>query len=198
MIKQIRYFQAVVRCKSFTEAAEECFISQSAISQQVQALEQELGILLIRRENRRFSLTPAGEYFYQKSLVLISDLETMCREAVCIAKKENAAFCVGCLKGYGGYEFQLAIAEFSEKYPNVSVEIMSGNHEELYEALRNGKADLVLNDQRRAFSDEYVNCLLTTRECTVEIAAGNPLASQDSMETEAVRNLPCILVSSPG
>ena len=75
---------------------------------------------------------------------------------------------------------------------------MSGNHEELYEALRNGKADLVLNDQRRAFSDEYVNCLLTTRECTVEIAAGNPLASQDSMETEAVRNLPCILVSSPG
>lgn len=46
MIKQIRYFQAVVRCKSFTEAAEECFISQSAISQQVQALEQELGILM--------------------------------------------------------------------------------------------------------------------------------------------------------
>ena len=43
MIKQIKYFQAVVRCKSFTEAAEECFISQSAISQQIQALEQELG-----------------------------------------------------------------------------------------------------------------------------------------------------------
>ena len=60
MIKQIRYFQAVVRCKSFTEAAEECFISQSAISQQIQALEQALGVQLIRREKRRFSLTPAG------------------------------------------------------------------------------------------------------------------------------------------
>lgn len=35
MIKQIRYFQSVVRCKSFTEAAEQCFISQSAISQQI-------------------------------------------------------------------------------------------------------------------------------------------------------------------
>lgn len=43
MIRQIRYFQTVVRCKSFTEAAEECHISQSAISQQLQSLEQELG-----------------------------------------------------------------------------------------------------------------------------------------------------------
>ena len=44
MLNQIRYFQAVVRRGSFTEAAEECHISQSAISQQIKALEQELGI----------------------------------------------------------------------------------------------------------------------------------------------------------
>ena len=81
MIKQIQYFQAVVRCKSFTEAAEECFISQSAISQQVQALERELGFNLLERKNRKFSLTPAGEHFYKKSLVLIADYERMCQEA---------------------------------------------------------------------------------------------------------------------
>lgn len=44
MMRQIKYFQVVVRCKSFSEAAEECFISQSAISQQIQALEKELGV----------------------------------------------------------------------------------------------------------------------------------------------------------
>ncbi len=198
MIKQIRYFQAVVRCGSFTEAAEECFISQSAISQQIQALEHELGVQLIHRGNRRFSLTPAGEYFYRKSLALISDFEKMCRETAHIADKETAALCVGCLKGYGGHEFQLAVAEFSEKYPNVSVKIINGNHEELYDALRHGKADLVLNDQRRAFSDEYVNHILAARECFIEIAARNPLAAQPSVETESVRNIPCILVASPG
>ena len=42
MLNQIRYFQAVVRCGSFTEAAEQCHISQSAISQQIKALEQEV------------------------------------------------------------------------------------------------------------------------------------------------------------
>ncbi|MCH5344023.1 MAG: LysR family transcriptional regulator [Acetatifactor sp.] len=63
MLNQMRYFQAVVRCGSFTEAAEECHISQSAISQQIKALEQELGVQLIMRMNRKFELTPEGEYF---------------------------------------------------------------------------------------------------------------------------------------
>ena len=60
MLKQMKYFQAVVRCGSFTRAAEECYISQSAISQQIQLLEQELGVRLLDRRNRKFSVTPAG------------------------------------------------------------------------------------------------------------------------------------------
>ena len=59
MIKQIKYFQAIVRHQSFTKAAEECYISQSAISQQIQALEKELGIQLLKREKRKIKLTEA-------------------------------------------------------------------------------------------------------------------------------------------
>ena len=81
MLQQIKYFQAVVQNNSFSEAAEECHISQSAISQQIKALEQALGFPLLERKNRRFSLTPAGEYFYRKSLILVADYEQLCREA---------------------------------------------------------------------------------------------------------------------
>ena len=63
----MKYFTAVVYCGSFTEAAEQCYISQSAISQQIRALEKDMGVELIYRENRRFSLTSAGEYFYDQS-----------------------------------------------------------------------------------------------------------------------------------
>lgn len=197
MIKQIKYFQAVVRCKSFTEAAEECFISQSAISQQIQALEQELGVKLLNRQNRKFSLTPAGEHFYRKSLVLIADFERMCNETVRIANKDQAELRIGYLKCYGGQEFRLAVAEFSEKYPDVSVQIINGNHEDLYAALRDGGVDLILSDQRRAFSDEYVNHILMTSECYIEIAARNPIAALECVETEDLKNIPCILVASP-
>ncbi len=197
MIKQMKYFQAIVRCKSFTEAAEECFISQSAISQQIQALEHELGVKLLNRENRKFSLTPAGEYFYRKSLVLVADFERMCKETVRIANQDRAELRIGYLKCYSGQEFRMAVAEFSEKYPDVSVQIINGNHEDLYAALRDGGVDLILSDQRRAFSDEYVNFILTTSECCIEIAARNPIASLQSVETEDLKNIPCILVASP-
>ena len=56
MFRQIRYFQSVVRLKSFSKAAEENFISQSAVSQQIQALERELGFPLFERRNRSFEL----------------------------------------------------------------------------------------------------------------------------------------------
>lgn len=198
MIKQIKYFQAIVKYKSFTEAAEECYISQSAISQQMRALEQELGVKLINREKHKFSLTPAGEHFYKRSLILVEDFERLCRETSRIARKENSELHIGYLKCYGGQEFQLAVAAFSQKYPKVSVQIINGNHEELYEELRLGKVDLILSDQRRAFSDEYVNFVLTTSECYIEIAAHNRLSLLESIETEDLKNIPCILIASQG
>lgn len=77
MLKQLKYFQSVVRLGSFSAAAEENFISQSAISQQVQSLERELSFALLVRKNRSFSLTPAGEYFYRKSLLLTANCNRM-------------------------------------------------------------------------------------------------------------------------
>lgn len=181
MIRQIRYFQSVVKNNSFSEAAEEYHISQSAISQQIQALERELGFQLLERKNRKFTLTSAGEYFYKKSLVLIADYERICKEAVRLSNHDKATLTIGYLRCYSGQEFHLALEEFSSKYPDVSVKITYGNHEELYGLLRTGGVDLVLNDQRRAFSDEYVNLILTVGNEYIEISARNPIAALPSI-----------------
>ena len=53
LFRQMKYFAAVVECSSFTEAAERCYISQSAISQQIRSLEKELGVELILNDQRR-------------------------------------------------------------------------------------------------------------------------------------------------
>lgn len=196
MIRQIRYFQSVVRNNSFSEAAEECHISQSAISQQIQALERELGFLLLERRNRKFSLTPAGELFYKKSLVLVADYERMCREAGRLAKASQASLTIGYLRCYSGGEFHLALEEFFAKYPDVSVKIEYGNHEELYGLLKDEGVDLVLNDQRRAFSDQYVNMILTVGNEYIEISSHNPIAALPSVTAQDLKNVPCILVAS--
>ena len=196
MLKQLKYFQSVVRTGSFSEAAAENFISQSAISQQIQALERTLGFPLLERKNRSFTLTPAGEYFYQKSLVLVADYERLCREAQQIAKGDVLSLRLGFLRSYSGGEFSRAMEQFSEQHPDVSVSVVYGNHEELYDLLRTNEADLVFNDQRRAFSDAYVNLCLRKCASLAEVSARSPLAQRTAITPQELRNIPCILVSS--
>ena len=61
LLKQLEYFVCVVDNNSFTLAATEQYVSQSAISQQIKALETSLGVELMVREKRSFHLTPAGQ-----------------------------------------------------------------------------------------------------------------------------------------
>lgn len=196
MLRQIKYFQAIVRNNSFSEAAEECHISQSAISQQIKVLENELGFPLLERKNRKFVLTPAGEHFYKKSLILVADYEQMCTESAKIARGDAAVLKIGYLRSYNSPEVHQALEEFSAKYPGISVQLLYGNHEELFTLLRTGGADLVLNDQRRAFSDEYVNLILTTSCMYIELAARNPVAALPSVTVQELKNIPCILAAS--
>ena len=196
MLRQIKSFQAVIRNNSFSEAAEECHISQSAISQQIKALENELGFQLLERHNRKFVLTPAGEHFYKKSLILTADYEQMCNEAAKIARGDEAILKIGYLRSHNSPEVHQALEEFTGKYPRVDLQLLYGNHEELFDLLRTGGADLVLNDQRRAFSDEYVNLILAANRMYIELAARNPVAELSSVTVQELKNIPCILVAS--
>lgn len=197
MLKQIRYFQSVVRTGSFTAAAEEHYISQSAMSQQIKALEDEVGIPLLRRRKRSFELTAAGEYFYKKSLVLLADYDNILRELQRFSGDPGENLRVGLLKGYSGKEFNAAVSEFTVKFPGVTVEVTHGNHDALYALLRNGDIDVVLNDQRRAFSDEYINIVLDVTEYYAAISVNSPLAQLDEVEISDLKNIPLILLSSP-
>ena len=64
--------------------------------------------------------------------------------------------------------------------------------------LRTGETDIVFNDQRRAFSDEYVNLILTNCRSYIEVSARSPLAQMDRISPPELKNIPCILVASAG
>lgn len=138
----------------------------------------------------------AGEFFYKKSLVLIADYEQIVREAGRLAGGEQECLKVGFLRCYSGQEFHLALEEFAGRYPDIPVEVFYGNHDELYHMMLDHEIDLAFNDQRRAFSDEFMNILLTSSVTHIEIAGRNPLSSLDKVTVQELKNIPCILVSS--
>ena len=109
LLRQIEYFQTVVEQNSFTAAADQCSISQSAISQQIQALEAELGVKLLERFKRRFTLTPAGELFHKRSVLITADLEQLRRDTLRVGRAGAKELNVEVLISYSGEEFTHAI-----------------------------------------------------------------------------------------
>lgn len=199
LLRQMQFFISIVEEKSFTEAAAKNFISQSAISQSMNALEAELGVkLLERKNNRNFKITPAGEYFYRKAKMVLAEIEELRKQTMQIGNGETASLRIGYINLYAGPELSETIGEFAAKYPGVNISVRSGTHEELYNGLVTGELDLALNDQRRAFSSEYVNMELKDADCMAEISRRSPLASAVKIDVKELADSTCIIVASQG
>lgn len=198
MLKQVRYFQAVVHYQSFTEAAAACFISQSAISQQIQALERELGVTLLIREKRQFHLTPAGKYFYEHSLLIVHDLDQLIDETIRLDRGQEHDLTVGCLPYDTTDAIQQILPSYHQMYPDIRIHLRHGSHEDLYRMMQNREADLILNDIRRQPSQQYVNYFLTRRTVFAAVPQDSPLADLAELDVEQLKRTPCIIVSTPG
>ena len=198
LLRQMKYFVEVVDCDSFTQAAARCYISQSAISQQISALESDLGVKLVERNGRKFNLTCAGEYFYSKCKSILESVDEARSETIRIGSDSELKLNIGYLSGYDGRELQSAVIDFSGIYPEVIVNVFKGTHEDLYRALRSGAASVVLNDQRRAFSDEYENFILAQTPAFIDVSISHVLAKAQSVTVDETEKFPCILVAQKG
>ena len=94
LLKQMQYFVSIVDENSFTEAAEKNFISQSAISQAMNSLEEDLGVKLIERKNRSFQITTAGDYFYRKCKAILAEVDTVKAETLRLGSDNEMAAAV--------------------------------------------------------------------------------------------------------
>lgn len=196
LLKQLKYFICVVDYNGFTKAADNCYISQSAISQQIKALEKELGIELMIREKRSFILTSAGEYLYRHGKELLADFEKVKEETIRRGEDHTLSLKIGYPKNYGGVELQMAINQFSKIYPEVNISIITGNHEELFHLLVEGLIDMKISEQRRAYHDDYVNYELKYSDCFIEISENQELSQKDVLSSDDLKGLTCILVAS--
>ncbi|EMP45572.1 LysR family transcriptional regulator [Lactiplantibacillus plantarum] len=193
MFQQMQYFIAIVNNHSFTQAAVDCHISQSAISQQMKELESQLGVKLLNRKGSSFEVTEAGQYFYSHSQDILVDVDQLIKKTIKIEKNDEVELRVGYLRSFGTAEFLQTVSKFTQEFPKVKIKISSGTHEELYELLQTGKIDLNFSDQRRALSNEYQNEFLTASEFMVAVNNSLPVEAQ-KIDVADLVDIPCILI----
>lgn len=195
LLRQIKYFITVVDTGSFTEAAEECFISQSAISQQILSLEKEIGVQLLHRSTRRFTLTEAGKYLYSNGKKLLGEIDKLKNGTLAAAESGGGRLTLGYLNGYEGERLYKAVALFKQQNADVNLQITSGSHDELAEMLASGRADLVLNLQRHVVAEPYAQQLAVSLPCFIEISSVYGGFGGSRAELEDLKGIPCIFVA---
>ena len=198
MYRQMRYFIAVVETNSFFEAGEVCHISQSAISQQIKALEEELQVQLLERHGRKFTVTPAGQYFYEQATRQTAALDSLVREVRRIGTGEYQRLRVGVLNGFSARIVQLTVRDFTAAHPYVRLSLTTGTHEELFHPVNSGSLDMVINDQWRALSDTFINEELMEQPLYALLREDDPLSHELYVTPEALKDRLCILVTSAG
>ena len=121
LLMPLKYFVAVAELESFTAAAHRYDVSQSAISQQIKSLEEEIGTALFLRSRKSVKLTEAGEVFFRKTKGLLPELDqaiSETRNAVGIFETKET-ITIGNLLKYKDVVGEDVLESFKNEYPNI-------------------------------------------------------------------------------
>src|SRR5258708_3408881 len=141
---RLKVFRAVAHHLNFSRAAEELLLTQPAVTQQIKALEEECGVPLFDRSGGHITLTAGGQALlpYAEKLKIISE-EAFA--AVASASGRNAGqLAIGASQTIGQYLLPNLVAGFLRENPRVTVTAMSGNSDEMLEALNSHRIQLAL------------------------------------------------------
>lgn len=122
-LDQLRILKAIVQEKSFKKAAESLYISQPAVSFQIQNLERSLNTALFYRHSRKAQLTEAGKLLSEYAIKILSLCEESYRSIKDLENLKFGSLTIGASQTIGTYLMPKLIGKFREKYPNVSVRL---------------------------------------------------------------------------
>ena len=118
---QLRYFVAAAESRSFTKAADQFFISQTAVTQQIRLLEEMLGCPLFDRSTRPVSLTPAGKAFLTEAKAILERMDQAIDRAHGASTGLSGSLRIGYLKGYEQSGFTDFLREFHQRHANLLI-----------------------------------------------------------------------------
>jgi DNA-binding transcriptional LysR family regulator len=151
-IRQLNSFCWIVQSGSLKDAAKRCFLTPSALSLQIKALEQDLALKLFEHKGRKLELTPEGEIFYVEARKVLNSVEEAKEKT-----KNHAAHFSGkislaapaCLR----YYYLPSFARFRAAYPAIKLSILARSHADAISMVRSGDADLAMGLFPHSFID---------------------------------------------
>jgi DNA-binding transcriptional LysR family regulator len=197
-LDQYKAFSAVAKCSSFSVAANELYMTQSAISQQIKSLEDSLNVTLFIRGRNGATLTPQGKLlleYVDKALLLFSSAENHIGK---LSALETGELRIAAGDTISKHFLLPALEKFNTLYPKVKLRIINRVTSEAIELLKNGKADIAVINLPLDEATEK-QCKLKTR-ATFPLhdvfVAGNKYEylKGETLSADAISKLPLIML----
>src|SRR2546423_3561902 len=193
-VKRMRVLKEVAAQRSFSVAADKLGYTQSAVSQQIAALEREAGSVLIERNPRGIRLTDAGEALVRHADKILARLGEAEAELEAIAGLRGGRLRLGSFPTAGATLLPRAIAEFSARHPAVELSLAESEPDESLPRLKAGELDLILVDDAPApdADDDVEYVHLLDDPLHIALPVHHPLASRRRIRIEDLAAEPWI------
>ncbi len=175
--RQLRAFTTIVRTGSFTVAARELFLSQSAVSHSLRSLEEDIGCRLLDRVGKRVTLTPAGEHLFHHAEKILQDMFDAREELVHLGQWGMSRLRVGASTTACQHILPSVLRKFKEQFPKCHIIIEPGDTPEMIEGLHNQEIDLALALEPK-HHEQFEFQSLFTDELAFVVSPDHPWARQ--------------------
>ena len=192
---RLKVFITAARTLSFTRTAEQLFVSQPAVSKHIGELESHYKVQLFARRGSRLELTPAGETLLCSAERLADDYRRMEYEMSLCTSAVEGELRLGASTTIAQYLLPPILARFTTRFPGVRVSMLSGNSDQVGQALGEHGIDLgMVESVSRRQGLHYT--LLAPDELVLIARPGGPCSRIDSVTPDELRRLPLVLRES--
>lgn len=189
---QLHTLVAVARARSFSKAAEDLSVTQSAISQSVKNLEGKIGVKLFKRSGKKVVLTQEGEKLYSIAASFLTHLDDTLVEIQHDKDSMTGKVRIGTLIGVGKSWLAPELLSFAKEYPELAVSISLGFQEELIRDFENYRLDFLILPEG-ALPNVGEKILLSEEKVTLVFPKDNPFDINKDMTLDELSQLPTIL-----
>src|ERR671916_701738 len=143
-LRQLRAFVQVANAGTFTRAAEELHLAQSAVSQAVGRLEAELGFELLRRTSRGVELTEAGAVVFERAREIVASADAIRSDLAALTGLLEGTVALGTMLPPGPISLPELLAGFHASHPGIGLHVREGSAPEILALLRRDELDVAL------------------------------------------------------
>ncbi|PEM38129.1 LysR family transcriptional regulator [Bacillus pseudomycoides] len=192
-LRQLEYFVAVSNELHFTKAAEKLNISQPSLSQQIRALEHEIGMPLFDRIGKKISLTEAGRILLSHSKKVFHEVEQAYAAIQDLNGLQQGKLTIGALLTTVNYLLPPAILNFNELYPNIELSVLGPRTGEIREKLLQNELDIGITFLP-VQDKEIISIPLYQNELTLVVPTNHELTQHTTVTMGVLQKYPIILL----